>query len=179
MAEWPTSCSTALLIHATSPPERIRHLGFIHHGSLTVIVVRVVEPGMSETRMPVGAIDGRCYERLSSHPTLKKNRPKRIIGISVQPAAWMPEITTQIKIAKCPGSSVAFSSLTGLFHRESTLQNSKGMNYSPTTTNPPIHMAGHEGLSDFVFVPTGKRLCPDQATGETSILGGYCLTLTE
>jgi uncharacterized caspase-like protein len=42
--------------------------------------------------------------------------------------------------------------------RSQVVQTAERLKFEQVPTYAPIHMAGHEGLGDFVFVPTGKRL---------------------
>ena len=42
--------------------------------------------------------------------------------------------------------------------RSHVVQTAERLKFEQVPTYAPIHMAGHEGLGDFVFVPTGKRL---------------------
>ena len=42
--------------------------------------------------------------------------------------------------------------------RAHVVQTAERLKFEQVPTYAPIHMAGHEGLGDFVFVPTGKRL---------------------
>ena len=44
--------------------------------------------------------------------------------------------------------------------RSHVVQTAERLKFEQVPTYAPIHMAGHEGLSDFGFVPTGKR--PDR-----------------
>jgi hypothetical protein len=41
--------------------------------------------------------------------------------------------------------------------RSQVVQTAERLKFEQVPTYAPIHMAGHEGLGDFVFVPTGKR----------------------
>lgn len=41
--------------------------------------------------------------------------------------------------------------------RSQVVQSAERLKFEQVPTYAPIHMAGHEGLGDFVFVPTGKR----------------------
>lgn len=41
--------------------------------------------------------------------------------------------------------------------RSHVVQTTERLKFEQVPTHAPIHMAGHEGLGDFVFVPTGKR----------------------
>ena len=41
--------------------------------------------------------------------------------------------------------------------RAQVVQTAERLKFEQVPTYAPIHMAGHEGLGDFVFVPTGKR----------------------
>jgi hypothetical protein len=41
--------------------------------------------------------------------------------------------------------------------RSHVVQTAERLKFEQVPTYAPIHMAGHEGLGDFVFVPTGKR----------------------
>jgi hypothetical protein len=41
--------------------------------------------------------------------------------------------------------------------RSRVVQAAERMKFEQIPTYGPIHMAGHEGFGDFVFVPTGKR----------------------
>jgi len=37
------------------------------------------------------------------------------------------------------------------------VQKAQGMHFEQIPTYAPIHMAGHEGLGDFVFVPAARQ----------------------
>lgn len=41
--------------------------------------------------------------------------------------------------------------------RSQVVQTAERLKFEQVPTYAPIHMAGHEGLGDFVFIPTGKR----------------------
>ena len=41
--------------------------------------------------------------------------------------------------------------------RAHVVQTAERLKFEQVPTYAPIHMAGHEGLGDFVFVPTGNR----------------------
>ena len=41
--------------------------------------------------------------------------------------------------------------------RSYVVQTAERLKFEQVPTYAPIHLAGHEGLGDFVFVPTGKR----------------------
>ena len=44
--------------------------------------------------------------------------------------------------------------------RSQVVQTAERLKFEQVPTYAPIHMAGHEGLGDFVFVPSGIRPIP-------------------
>ena len=102
MVAEPPRCSPTSLRHGVSCPERVRHAGLVHHGSVTVIVVRVVGR-MSEAERPViGRLTG-CMNPINGGPLFDGDMAATLsVGLSE-----LAVCSCSFTIVCCAGAGIA------------------------------------------------------------------------